>query len=84
MGAPNRYLNQIVLCQGVISGLAGYVVGIGIAGLAVLAAANSTASLVLPWQLALVVGGVSLTMCGIASLLAIHKIKRIDPTLVFR
>jgi putative ABC transport system permease protein len=84
MGASNRYLNQIVLRQALISGVIGYMIGIAVAAAVVRAAAESTASLVLPWQLTVVVGAVSLTMCGIASLLAIHKIKRIDPTMVFR
>jgi putative ABC transport system permease protein len=84
IGAPNRYLNQIVLRQGLISGLVGYGIGITVAAVTVRAAASSTASLVLPWQLVIVVGIVAITMCSIASLLAIHKIKRIDPTMVFR
>jgi putative ABC transport system permease protein len=84
MGASNHYLNQIVLRQALISGVVGYVIGIAVAAAVVRAAAESTASLVLPWQLTIVVGAVALTMCGIASLLAIHKIKQIDPTMVFR
>jgi putative ABC transport system permease protein len=84
MGAPNRYLNQIVLRQGLISGILGYAIGIAAAALVVRSAADSTASLVLPWQLALGVGGVALTMCSVAALLAIHKIKTIDPSAVFR
>lgn len=84
IGAPNRYLNRIVLRQALSSGLIGYIIGIGIACAVTQAAANSTASLILPWELAIVVAVVTLAMCAIASLLAIHKIKHIDPTLVFR
>jgi putative ABC transport system permease protein len=84
MGAPNRYLNRIVLRQGLISGVIGYLIGISVAIVAVLAADDTTVPLVLSWQLALGVGIVALTMCSIASLLAIHKIKLIDPTTVFR
>src|SRR5207248_3362020 len=84
MGAPNRYLNRIVLRQGLISGVIGYLIGISVAIVAMLAAADTTVPLVLPWQLALEVGIVALTMCSVASLLAIHKIKMIDPTSVFR
>jgi putative ABC transport system permease protein len=84
IGAPNRYLNQIVLWQGLISGIFGYAIGLAVAVLVVHAAADSTASLVLPWQLAVAVGFVALVMCVIASFVAIHKIKTIDPTAVFR
>ena len=62
MGAPNRYLNRIVLRQGLISGFLGYGIGIGAAAIAVRAAADSTASLVLPWELVIVVGMVALAM----------------------
>ena len=84
IGAPNRYLNQIVLRQGLISGVFGYAIGIAVAFAAVQAAADSSASLVLPWHLALEVAVVALVMCVIASFVAIHKIKTIDPTTVFR
>jgi putative ABC transport system permease protein len=84
IGAPNRYLNQIVLRQGLISGIIGYVFGIAMAAGAAWAAASSTAPLILTWQLAVVVGFVALAMCLIASFLALHKIKTLDPTMVFR
>jgi putative ABC transport system permease protein len=84
IGAPNRYLNQIVLRQGLIGGTAGYVLGITVAAAVTYAAADSTAPLILPWHLALEIGFVALGMCMIASLVAIHKIKTIDPRIVFR
>jgi putative ABC transport system permease protein len=84
IGAQNGYLNRIVLCQALISGVVGYVLGVALASAAVFGAGNSAASLVLPWQLVAVVGVVALIMCATASLVAIHKIKGIDPTLVFR
>jgi putative ABC transport system permease protein len=84
MGAPNRYLNRIVLRQGLISGVIGYLIGISVALVSMFGATNTTVPLVLPWQLAFGVGIVALTMCSMASLLAIHKIKLIDPTTVFR
>lgn len=84
IGAPNSYLNQIVLRQGLISGILGSSIGIAVAAGVALSAANSTAPLVLPWDLALEVTVGALVMCVIASFVAIHKIKTIDPTTVFR
>jgi putative ABC transport system permease protein len=84
MGASNAYLNAIVLKQGLIAGALGYLLGLGVAALTVRAAADSTISLVLPWQLALGVGLATLLMCAGAALIAIRRIKRIDPTMVFR
>ena len=84
MGASNAYLNSIVLKQALIGGALGYLLGLAAAFALVRAAANSTISLILPWQLALGVGLVTVLMCAGASLVAIRKIKSIDPTMVFR
>ncbi len=84
IGAPARYLNRIVLQQAMISGVFGYAIGIVVAALLSAGAAESSFALVLPWQLAAAVAVITLAMCGTASLVAIHKIKNIDPTMVFR
>jgi putative ABC transport system permease protein len=84
IGAPSGYLNRIVLKQALISGALGYAIGVAAAGGLVAAAAKSSFALVMPWWLAAGVLGVTLAMCGAAALVAIHKIKTIDPTTVFR
>ena len=84
IGAPAGYLNRIVLQQALISGVFGYAIGIAVAAAIAAGAADSSVALVLPWQLALGVAVVTLAMCGTASLVAIRKIKNIDPTMVFR
>jgi putative ABC transport system permease protein len=84
IGAPSSYLNRIVLTQALISGALGYAIGVAAAGGLVAAAANSSFALIMPWWLAVGVFGVTLAMCGAASVIAIHKIKTIDPTAVFR
>jgi putative ABC transport system permease protein len=84
IGAPAGYLNRIVLQQAMISGVFGYAIGIAVAAVLVAGAADSSVALVLPWQLAAGVGLVTLAMCGTASLVAIRRIKSIDPTMVFR
>lgn len=84
IGAPNRYMNQIVMRQGLVSGVIGFALGIVVAQVIAFGAATSTAPLVLPWPLAVAVGVVAISMCAGAALLAIRKIKAIDPTVVFR
>jgi len=84
MGASNAYLNSIVLKQALTSGTIGYLMGISIAAGVVQAAADSTVSLVLPWQLGVAVGLITLSLCSAASLVAIHRIKTIDLTIAFR
>jgi putative ABC transport system permease protein len=84
IGAPSGYLNRIVLKQALISGALGYAIGVVAAGGLVAAAADSSFALIMPWWLAVGVLAVTLAMCGAASVVAIHKIKTIDPTTVFR
>lgn len=84
IGAPAGYLNRIVLQQALISGVFGYAIGIAVAAAVAAGASESSFALVLPWQLAAGVAVVTLAMCGTASLVAIRKIKHIDPTMVFR
>jgi putative ABC transport system permease protein len=84
IGASNGYLNAIVLKQSLIAGVMGYVIGIGVAAGTVKAAADSTVSLVLPWQLGATVALITLMMTSLASLVAIRRIKAIDPTTAFR
>ena len=84
IGAPAGYLNRIVLQQALVSGAFGYGIGIAVAAVIAAGAADSSVALVLPWQLAAGVAVVTLAMCGTASLVAIRKIKNIDPTMVFR
>lgn len=84
MGAPTGYLNRIVLQQALISGGIGYAIGIAVAALIAAWVADSSVSLALPLELAAGVAVVTMAMCVAASLVAIRKIKNIDPTMVFR
>jgi hypothetical protein len=72
-----------VLKQALTGGTIGYLLGIA-AAMLVRVTANSTASLVLPWQMAAATGLITLALSRVASLAAIHRIKSIDPTVVFR
>jgi len=81
IGASNAYLNSIVLKQALTGGAIGYLLGIAAAAMLVRSAADSTVSLVLAWQMA---AAITLALCSVASLTAIHSIKSIAPTIVFR
>jgi putative ABC transport system permease protein len=84
MGAPTSYLNRVVLQQALISGGFGYGIGIAVAAAIAAWASDSSVSLPLSFELAAGVAVVTVAMCVAASLLAIRKIKNIDPMMVFR
>ena len=84
MGAPDGYITRIVLAQAGMSAVAGYGLGILICLVVVELRKYGDAALVLPWQMALSIFGLTLIMCMGASVISIRKIMHIDPAVVFR
>jgi len=84
IGAPNRYLSAIVVKQALVAGALGSAIGLAIAMALVRTARHSNIALVLPWPLAGAIALITLAMCAGASAVAIDRIRRVDPTTVFR
>jgi putative ABC transport system permease protein len=84
MGATNRYLKSIILCQAAVSAAFGYGAGMVVAVLIAVLARNGSAALILPWPLALALAVVTLTMCIAASLISMRKVLTADPASVFK
>jgi len=84
IGASMRDLGRVVVEQALICGVLGLAIGIVIsAGLQ--AAANSAGTAVLlPWQLVGAVAFVTTVMCMLAALASIHRLRRLEPAMVFR
>jgi putative ABC transport system permease protein len=84
MGYSNRYLSNVVLQEATILALLGYVPG----GLITLGLYRLTEDATrLPLEMsgvrALLVLGLTLTMCGGAALVALRKVRSADPAEVF-
>lgn len=84
MGGTRSYLYKIVIKQAVVGGLLGYLIGIVIVVVLAYLARHSSASPEVPWWLALGVGGITVVMCVVASLVSMNKVTSIDPVKVFR
>lgn len=84
MGAPDSYVNHILLIQACLSATAGYVVGMGICRFIVKSQEYGDAAIIVPWSWTAAIFGVTLFMCIGASIISIQKIKQIDPAVVFR
>jgi len=84
MGYPNRFVSGIVVQQAAILGLLGYIPGLLIVHFLYGAAAKATR---LPMYVtssrAIVVLIMTLVMCAISALLALRKVRRLDPADVF-
>jgi putative ABC transport system permease protein len=84
MGATVGYLCRIVAMQAVIAAAVGYSIGISIAAVIVASAERTSASLSLPWSLAIGLGVVTLVMCLTGSLLSMARLNKINVASVFR
>jgi putative ABC transport system permease protein len=84
MGAPNRYLYRVILKQAAISAVFGFVGGMLLVGLVVLASTGSTVAVAMPSGLVAVLALLTLCMCALGALVSIRRVMRIDPTSVFQ
>ncbi|HEX3484001.1 MAG TPA: ABC transporter permease [Micropepsaceae bacterium] len=84
MGASNGYLKAIILRQSLLSGIAGYVLGAGVALWVARLAEASSAAPAMPFSLLLILALITLAMCVGASLVSIRKVLRVDAASVFK
>ena len=85
MGASDWLLSTMLLLQVLIVGLIGYGLGmLAAAGFGAGAAARGNPPFYLPWQLVLGVLALILLICTAAAALAILKVRRLEPAIVFR
>lgn len=84
MGAPNRYLYQVILKQAAISAVLGFAGGMLLVALVVRAGAHSTVAVAMPPALIGVLALLTLGMCALGALISIRRVTRIDPTSVFQ
>jgi putative ABC transport system permease protein len=84
MGASDRYLKSIILQQALVSGALGYIFGTAAALMIAWIVQGGSAALILSYQLVLVLGLVTMTMCVAASLISIRKVLSVDAASVFR
>ena len=84
MGYANRFIAGIVIQQAFILGILGYIPGVlAVHWLYGKAAAATNLPLYLTQDRALTVLIMTLTMCAISALLALRKVRRLDPADVF-
>jgi len=84
MGAPNRYVREVILVQAIIAAVLGYALGMLISGFVVHFGQPAGAPIVMNWWMATAALVITLTMCAGASLISINKVTRLDPATVFK
>jgi putative ABC transport system permease protein len=83
LGSSSGYIHKVILTQAGLSAVIGYLLGMVIALLIVLASQGSALPIVMTPQLAFGLFALTLFMCAISALSAIVKVTKIDPATVF-
>ena len=84
LGYPNRFISGIVIQQAFILGVLGYLPGVLLVHWLSMKAAGAThLPLYITEERALTVFLLTLSMCAISALLAVRKVRRLDPAEVF-
>jgi putative ABC transport system permease protein len=84
MGAPASYLYGIILRQAAIAASSGFGLGISIALFLVQGSKEGSAVILMPWELAAMLGAATFLMCAVAALISIRRVMKIDPVSVFK
>jgi putative ABC transport system permease protein len=84
MGAGNGLLLRMILLQAALVGAIGFGVGVGTAAMVGYLTRNSELAFYMPWQLLLVSAGAVTFICLLSAGLAIRKVIRLEPAIVFR
>ena len=84
MGASNFYLYRVIITQSVISGIIGFVLGIGISLVISRVSMEGTLAIIVNGRLIAILFVTTILMCVGASMVSINKVTRIDPAMVFK
>ncbi len=83
LGSSSGYIHKVILTQAGLSAVIGYILGMVLALLVVLASQSTPLPIVMTPMLALGLFSVTLFMCAISAISAIVKVTKIDPATVF-
>lgn len=84
MGAPNRYVFGVIMTQAAIAAIIGYAIGMVVSVFVVHGGSKGGASIVMNWQVVVLMFFVTLGMCISAAVVSVNKIMKLDPAMVFK
>jgi putative ABC transport system permease protein len=84
IGLANVDLMRLLLVQSVLYALVGSLVGLGMVAGAAEGIRSANLSLIIPPWLVLLTPAVMTVLCALASLLALYRVARLEPGMVFR
>ena len=84
LGCRNRDLAVLLLTQSAVYAVLGSTIGLGMISFIADRVRSPNFALVLPWQAYAATPVVMATLCGLASLLALVRVRNVEPAMVFR
>lgn len=84
IGCRNGDLAVMLVLQSAVYALLGSLIGLGLISMIAEGVRSPKLALVLPWQLYAGTPVVMVFLCGLASLLALLRIRKVEPAMVFR
>jgi putative ABC transport system permease protein len=84
VGVDNRGLSVLLLVQSVAYAVLGSVVGLGLVAMMAEGIRSPNLSVIVPWPLLLATPLIMALLCAVASALALRRVRRLDPGMVFR
>ncbi len=84
IGCRNRDLALMLVLQSAIYGMLGSLIGLGLVTLMDEVMRSPELAMILPWQTFAATPFLMVFLCGLASLLALSRIRKVEPAMVFR
>jgi len=84
IGVSNGALGRMLVVQSVVYALLGSFIGLGLVGFAAEGIRSASLQMIVPLQLVLLTPAVMTTLCVLASFLALRRVRRLEPGMVFR
>jgi putative ABC transport system permease protein len=84
MGATNGDLSRLLVVQSVVYALLGSFIGLGMVGFAAEGIRSANLSLIVPLELIAMTPVIMTGLCVIASFLALRRVRKLEPGMVFR
>ena len=84
LGLTNGDLTRLLLVQSVCYALLGSVIGLGMVGFMVKGMSSANLAVIIPHWLAGITPIVMLGLCAVASLIAVRRVRKLEPGMVFK
>jgi putative ABC transport system permease protein len=84
IGLTNLDLTRMLIVQSVLYAAIGSLVGLGMVGFMAAGISSANLAVIVPHWLVLLTPGVMAVLCMLASLLALRRVRKLEPGMVFR